>query len=179
MTSYIAFLRAINVGGHNVKMDVLRALFEELAYTGVETYIASGNVVFDAHSGATRKLESRISEHLHQALGYEVACFIRTRAELAGIISYQAFSAAIMDRAGAFSVALLAGPLSKDAKQALDSLKTEVDDFVVHGREVYWLCKTRQSESKFSNKVFEKSLGVKTTFRGIRTLQRLVAKYPV
>ena len=43
MTRYIAFLRAINVGGHTVKMDQLRALFEELGLSNVETFIASGN----------------------------------------------------------------------------------------------------------------------------------------
>jgi len=46
MTRYIAFLRAINVGGHTVKMDTLRALFESLGFLNVETFIASGNVLF-------------------------------------------------------------------------------------------------------------------------------------
>ena len=48
MTTYIAFLRGINVGAHNrMKMDELRALFESLDYDDVETYIQSGNVVFE------------------------------------------------------------------------------------------------------------------------------------
>ena len=48
MTKYIAFLRAINVGGHTVKMDRLRGLFESLGVLNVETFIASGNVIFEA-----------------------------------------------------------------------------------------------------------------------------------
>ena len=48
MTRYIAFLRAINVGGHTVKMAELKRLFEALGFTNVETFIASGNVIFDS-----------------------------------------------------------------------------------------------------------------------------------
>jgi uncharacterized protein (DUF1697 family) len=46
MPKYVAFLRAINVGGHTVKMDHLRRLFEALGFTNVETFIASSDVVF-------------------------------------------------------------------------------------------------------------------------------------
>ncbi len=48
MTKYIAFLRAINIGGHNVKMDVLRQLFESLEFSNVKTFIASGNIIFES-----------------------------------------------------------------------------------------------------------------------------------
>ena len=50
----VAFLRAINVGGHNVKMDRLRELFEALGLSNVETFIASGNVIFDSRPGTHR-----------------------------------------------------------------------------------------------------------------------------
>ena len=66
----IAFLRAINVGGHTVKMDRLRTLFEELGYANVATYIASGNVIFEMPRMSTQTLEAQIEHHLQQALGY-------------------------------------------------------------------------------------------------------------
>jgi uncharacterized protein (DUF1697 family) len=50
MTHYVALLRGINVGGHVVRMDRLRALFAEAGLSGVQTFIASGNVLFSAHS---------------------------------------------------------------------------------------------------------------------------------
>ena len=56
------------------------------------------------------------------------------------------------------------------------ALKTEIDDFHVHGREVYWLCKTKQSDSKFSNTRFEKILNARATWRNINTVVRLAAK---
>ena len=57
------------------------------------------------------------------------------------------------------------------------ALKSDVDDFHVHGREIYWLCKVRQSESKVSNTLFEKRVKVRSTFRNVNTVARLVAKY--
>jgi uncharacterized protein (DUF1697 family) len=76
MSRCIAFLRAINVGGHTAKMDDLRQLFQSLGFSGVETFLASGNVVFEATSRNTKALEKKIEKKLQEALGYEVATFI-------------------------------------------------------------------------------------------------------
>ncbi len=84
MTRTIAFLRAINVGGHTVKMDVLRRHFELLGYTDVETFIASGNVIFTAPSHNAQMLEMTIENKLREALGYEVATFLRTEGKWRG-----------------------------------------------------------------------------------------------
>ncbi len=56
---YVAFLRAVNVGGRLVKMDVLRGIFEKLGLTEVSTFIASGNVIFES-DGAPDDLEAAI-----------------------------------------------------------------------------------------------------------------------
>ena len=179
MKKYIAFLRAINVGGHNVKMDELRTLFEDLGLLNVETFIASGNVIFESKTGNIKTLENKIEDHLQKSLGYEVATFIRTDAEVAEIAVYKAFSENLIKTSKAYIVGFLAEPLSKEAAKKLMNLKTEIDDFHTNGKEVYWLCKLKQSDSKFNNNAFEKSLGVKATFRNINTIQRLSAKYPV
>ena len=82
MQPYVALLRGINVGGHRVTMERLRELFVELGFASVETFIASGNVFFQTPETDTLTLETRIEAHLKQALGYEVATFFRTPAEL-------------------------------------------------------------------------------------------------
>lgn len=69
MSRFIAFLRAINVGGHTVKMNDLRQLFEFLGFSGVETFIASGNVVFETASRNARALERKIEKKLGEVLG--------------------------------------------------------------------------------------------------------------
>ena len=60
MTKFIAFLRAINVGGRNVKMDALRQIFVEMGFAHVETFIASGNVIFDTDVVGRKALEQQI-----------------------------------------------------------------------------------------------------------------------
>src|ERR1041385_3864079 len=98
MPRYIAFLRAINVGGHNtVTMDFLRHFFESLGFAHVETFIASGNIVFETASKNAQALERKIESGLRAALGYEVVAFVRTGAELAAIASYKPFSPAHLD----------------------------------------------------------------------------------
>lgn len=177
MPRYVAFLRAINVGGHTVKMDELRRLFEDFGLARVETFIASGNVIFESRRTAT-KLAGEIESGLRQALGYEVATFLRTVAEVAAVAGHEPFDASRMAAAAALNVGFLAAPLMREAERRLMGFKTDVDDFHAHGREVYWLCRKRQSESTFSNVAMEKALGVRATFRGINTVRRLAAKYP-
>lgn len=176
MNRMIAFLRAINVGGHNVKMEQLRLLFEEMGFSAVETFIASGNVIFDAASQDTTTLAKQIETRLHEALGYEVATFLRTPAELGQIARYPAFPAAELEAAGALNIAFLAHPPQPENIQKLMTLKTDIDDFHLHERELYWLCRTKQSDSTFSNLVLEKTLRQKATLRGYNTVRKLAEK---
>jgi uncharacterized protein (DUF1697 family) len=176
MPRLIAFLRAINVGGHTVTMAALRAHFEALGFDEVETFIASGNVIFASRSKDHAALERKIEERLRQRLGYDVATFIRTESEVAAIARYRPFEASRLHAAVALNIGFLAAPLSAEAKRALIALKTDNDDFHTHGRELYWLCKKKQSESTISNAVFERTLKVRATFRGVKTIERLAAK---
>ena len=177
MPGYVAFLRAINVGGHTVKMDFLRHLFEALDFSNVETFIASGNVLFETGSKNAPVLERKIENSLREALGYEVAIFIRTRAELAAIAGYKPFGRSDLDAAVALNIAFLANKPDADSKQKLMALRTDIDDFHIHEREIYWLCRKRQSDSRISNAVLEKTLGQKSTLRGANTVKKMAAKY--
>lgn len=177
MPRLIAFLRAINVGGRNVTMKDLCGLFSGLGLREVESFIASGNLLFSSGSRDLRGLERRIEACLHSSLGYEVRTFVRTDAEVAAIAHYRPFSAARLRSAAAFNVGFLAEPLGPEGTRTLMGLKTSIDDFQVHGREVYWLCRGRQGESTFSNAVFERALKIAATFRGMNTISRLTAKY--
>lgn len=177
MPKYFAFLRAINVGGRTAKMDHLRELFESLGFTNVETFIASGNVIFETRSKDAGALEKLIERKLKDTLGFEVITFLRSDSELADIANYKPFPTPQMESAAALNVAFLSAPLDDREKKLLSSLKTDIDDFHTHGREVYWLCRRKQSESKFSNTVFEKTLSRRATFRGINTVRKMAEKY--
>jgi uncharacterized protein (DUF1697 family) len=178
MPKYFAFLRAINVGGHTVKMDYLRSLFAGLGFSNVETFIASGNVIFDSSSKSSSSLEKKIETTLEKALGYEVLTFVRSVKELAEIAAYQPFALADMNAAGhTVYVGFMADSPSETSKQKLLSLATEVDEFHLNGCEVYWLCRTKFSETTISGAVLEKTLVLPATLRNSNTIRRLAAKY--
>src|SRR5882757_6904426 len=140
MPHYIAFLRGINLGKRRPEMAELRRLFEQLKFTGVATFIASGNVIFASKTADSRKLEKQIQDHLKKSLGYEVDTFIRTRAEVAAVAAFRPFPKADLEHpdytvyVGFFWEALNAG----QARQFL-ACRTDVDELCIEGREYYWL----------------------------------------
>jgi len=175
MPRYFAFLRAINVGGHHlVKMEALRAHFEDLGFVAVETFIASGNVIFQAKSAKSAELEGKIERHLERVLGHTVAAFLRTESELAAIHTHAVDG---LEGAPVPNIGFLAAPIGALARAALMALQTPTDEFHLHGREMYWLCRTRQSESPVTIARLERAIEAKVTFRGAGTVARLAAKY--
>ena len=169
MTRFAAFLRAINVGGRTAKKEDLRATFERLGFANVETFIASGNVIFE--TGSKAGLEKKIEAALEETLGYEVATFVRTLAEVAKVAATSPFEGEDESR---LFVGFTSG---KAAAASLAPLVSADHDFRIDGREVYWLCRIPMSESKVTNGTIEKKLGMPVTFRNRNTIQRIVDKW--
>ncbi len=177
MPQYIAFLRGINVGGHRVKMDRLREVFEELGLTSVSTFIASGNVIFSSDSGDAPALTDQIEQHLAQNLGYEVATFLRSPSQLHAIAEFESPNAADEESAGSVYVMLLREPASEALRAILNELNSETDQFHFSECEVYWSVQGKVSESPlFGTRLERATRGVSTTMRNINTLRRLAAK---
>ena len=172
MSRYVALLRAINVGGRVVKMDRLRSIVEGMGFERVATFIASGNVLFDADETDTAALEQRLEREFHSSLGYEVATFIRTPSELKKIATHKAFKDAGSE-ASTYVMFLRAAP-SADVKRKLVGLSTDSDAVHVNGRELYWLRRLRSDDSRFYGGLLEKTAGMPGTMRNITTVHRLV-----
>jgi uncharacterized protein (DUF1697 family) len=175
MPRYVALLRGINLGGHTVKMDRLKKLFEELGFKKVETFIASGNVIFESASKNSAALENKISVHLEKSLGFPATTFLRTDEELAAVLEHEA--CAVLG-ARALYIGFLIEELSKESHAKLMAHSTKSDQFHVKGRQVYWVCGTQMSESPFFRTGIEKAAGVKATVRNVTTVAKLVDKYP-
>jgi uncharacterized protein (DUF1697 family) len=170
----IAFLRAINVGGHIVKMDHLRTLFEGLGFKNVETFIASGNVIFEHSASGLPALEQKIEKALQKDLGYEVITFLRTPAQVAAIAKLELFPSFAAEDT------LYIGFLKSEPRAALKTkiagLTTATDAFEIHGSEVYWW-RRKESEGKYSGGGIEKTLALSLTMRNVTTVRKLAAKY--
>src|SRR5580693_301476 len=86
MTTYVAMLRGINVGGHaKVAMADLRSTFQDLGYGEVQTYIQSGNVVFGA-SGSAAKVQSAIEAGLEARFGLGIKVVLRSSAQVRTVL---------------------------------------------------------------------------------------------
>jgi uncharacterized protein (DUF1697 family) len=173
MTRCVAFLRAVNVGGRTVRMEALRAAFESLALERVETFIASGNVIFDSRARDLSALERRIEAQLHTAFGFEIDTFVRPLGEIARLAAHPAFDAAAPTQV----VGFLHRTPTPQALHTVAGMSTEVDRLMFDGRELLWLSQNKQSEATFSNAAFERALAMRTTFRSVSTLRKLVAKH--
>jgi len=177
MPRYVALLRGINVGGHRVKMDRLRALFEELGCENVQTFIASGNVMFSTESTNAEELEREIEGHLAERLGYDVATFLRSPTELSAVAAFRPGTEEEDGPESSVYVIFLKAPTDDDLEATFSQLTTATDEFVFSGREIYWLLQGKLSESAlFAGDLTKATRGIHNTMRNMTTLRRLVAK---
>ena len=144
MQRYVAFLRAINVGNRRVQMSVLRTLFEQMGFGEVETFIASGNVLFSSQKSVS---ESKIASHLEASLGYEVDTFVRTAEEVISVGKTQPFPEEGQENI-TVHIGFLHQPLTSEIAERFAAIHTPDDEFRIVGREYYYLCRTRVSDSK-------------------------------
>jgi uncharacterized protein (DUF1697 family) len=177
MQRYIAFLRGINLGRRRLPMSRLKALFEELDFHDVETFIASGNVLFSTKTTDPGRLETRIAGHLENSLGYAVDTFVRTPDQVAEMAR-----ATVFPEDGKSGITLHVGLFQQELPPAiarkLAAVRTDVDEFRIVGRELYWLCRVRSSDSKVWTLPELKALRLPTlTMRNITSLRKLVAKH--
>ena len=166
-------------------MARLRAILADLPGTplrDVETFIASGNVVFTAAPKDTRDasavaaLERRIERQLEDALGWEVATFVRSVDALVALARATPFDGVADGHT--LSVGFMHAPLAPDAQARLLALGDARNAFAVDGADVWWWTKGRLSESGIEPRRLERALGARPiTVRNVTTVRRLATKY--
>ena len=177
MQRYIAFLRGINLGKRRFPMSQLKGLFEELGFDHVETFIASGNVLFSTKTRNRNQLESQIAGRLERSLRYRVDTFVRTVEEVAAIGRAKVF--AEDGHAGiTIHVGFLQKELAPEVARKFAAVRTKEDEFRVNGREYYWLCRVRTSDSKVWTLSEMKALRLPTSsMRNMTSIRKLIAKH--
>jgi uncharacterized protein (DUF1697 family) len=179
MARYVAFLRGMNVGGHRITMERLRGHLLELGFADVATFLASGNVAFEAPAADPREIERRIEAHLHRALGYEVDTFLRTPTELAEILALQPFPPDDVQAPGhAVHIGFLRDAVSEEAAARVASFSTHRDVLRVHGRELFWLCRGRMTDTEVDWVTLGREVPMRYTVRKSTTVQKIAVRYP-
>lgn len=170
---WVALLRGINVGGKNrLPMADLSAMFVEAGCERVETYIQSGNVVFDATRELADGIPTRITEAIRLGFGYDVAVITRSGSEIANVVASNPFLGDTLDPTK-LHVAFLADTPEMVSIAHLDAERSPPDQFSVHGREVYLHYSDGAGRSKLTLDYFKRTLQVTATMRNWRTVLKL------
>jgi uncharacterized protein (DUF1697 family) len=169
----------MNLGKRRLAMSRLKVLFEKLGFANVATFIASGNVIFEAKTADAAKLERQIEQHLKRALGYEVDTFVRSDAELAAIIALDPFPKLSKEGAN-LHVAFLKEPMTREILKKFTACGNDDDAFAAKGREYYWLRRGRMTDSKIWESPALKALKIpEGTMRNMTTVRKLAEKHGI
>jgi uncharacterized protein (DUF1697 family) len=176
MTSFIALLRGVNVGGHaKVAMSDLRGLLEDLGFGDVRTLLQSGNAVFSSDTRASAKLEAQLEKAAEARLGLRPDFFVRSADEWGKIIAENPFGdEARRDPSHVLMMALKSAP-DASAVAALQAAVAGPEIIRGHGRELYVTYPAGIGRSKLTSAVIEKKLGTRGTARNWNTVLKLDA----
>jgi len=173
MSTHVALLRAINVGGRNsLPMKTLVALFEALGCGNVRTYIQSGNVVFEASDALARRVPKAIHAAIEKQCGFSVPVVTRSHAELAKVARGHFFAKRAKDTK-ALHVAFLADIPSAERIALLDPKRSPPDELKVVGRDIHLLLPNGVGSSKLTNVYLDAKLATVSTIRNFATIQTL------
>ena len=173
---YISLLRGINVSGKNpIKMDDLRDLYVSLGFDGVETYIQSGNVVFDHDTFGTAELQKRIETAISKRFGFDVTVMVRTHPELAALIDKSPFeNGQAIENSKLYHITFLEGqPVQADIDALLQYAVMD-EELYLGERAVYLFCPQSYGRTKLSNSFLESKLKMRATTRNWKTLLTLL-----
>jgi uncharacterized protein (DUF1697 family) len=174
VTTYIALLRGINVGGQKrVAMQDLRELLTSLGHGDVATYLQSGNAVFTSRRGDGARLAAEIEEQIAIRLNLDVPVMVRTRDDVARVVAANPLPEATSQPAQ-LHVAFLAANPKPDGFSTLEPSQFPDEDIRLGDGVLYIWYRNGVGRSKLTNDVLERRLGVATTLRNWNTVTKLV-----
>jgi uncharacterized protein (DUF1697 family) len=173
MPTYIALLRGINVGGKNIlKMERLRELCKKLGFRNVQTYLQSGNVVFEADA-PTNTCRQALEKKLAGQTTLPVSVVVRTATDLKRVLERNPFLGVKGVDRTRLAVAFLSAAPSKDALKKLGAMDFGPDRFSAAGKHIFLHCPTGFARTKLSNNTLERVLSVRATTRNWNTVVTL------
>jgi len=178
MTIYVALLRGINLGTKNrIKMADLKRAFEAIGLSRVQTFIQSGNILFESNKDE-ENLRKIIEHKLEAVFDFSVPVVLRTSTELKQLIKNCPFSEEEIKEAEETSkleslyVGLLIQPTYQEGIEHLNAYISQNEKFSINGRDVYLLFRNSIRNSKLANNLHK--LNVLLTIRNWKTINKLV-----
>jgi uncharacterized protein (DUF1697 family) len=170
MPNYISLLRGINVSGHKkIVMADLKALYEELGFTNVQTYIQSGNVVFNSKETNTKELEQLLFNAMKAHYGFDVPHLILTAAEIEEALANNPFQ----DIEKMYFTFLSEIPTAENLA-LLKAFNFENEFYEINGKLIYSHYPNGAGKAKLNNNFFEKKLRISATTRNLRTTKKIL-----
>lgn len=176
MGTFISILRGINVSGQRkILMADLKALYEDLKFDNIVSYIQSGNVIFNfngkrSHDDLVRRIEEAIFQKYH----FEVPVILRTLEEMQSLFSVNPFLKESDINIEKLHVTFLAQKPDSERLEKIKESNYPPDRFFIVDREVFLHCPDRYGETKLSNRFFESKLKVSATTRNWKTIGKLI-----
>jgi uncharacterized protein (DUF1697 family) len=176
MASYVALLRAVNVGGRSqVAMSDLRHLLTKLGFEDVQSLLQSGNLVFKTNAEMGAKLEAVLEDETQKGLGLKTAFFVRNAREMDAVIASNPFPAeATRDPSHLLAVFLKDAPKG-NAVEALRAAIKGPELVEARGKHAYIVYPAGIGRSRVTNTVIEAKLGTQGTGRNWNTVLKLAA----
>ena len=175
-STYIALLRGINVSGKNsIRMPALQDSMARLGFHNVQTYLQSGNIVFQGSPTDENSLATAIVTEISKDFGHDVPVLVLSAPTLASIAKANPLRLKAGDDEALFHCTFLFQPVATTAFQALQLPATAGEHAVLHENTVLLHCPQGYGRTKLNNSYFERALGVTATTRNWRTVLALQA----
>jgi uncharacterized protein (DUF1697 family) len=174
MSTFISMLRGINVSGQKrITMADLKSLYGSLHFANVETYVQSGNVVFDSSGQNAAALAYSIETQIEKTFGFAVPVFIRDADDLQRIIDSNPFLNERPEDPAKLHVTFLYRSPSAAGLGNLVIPPGETAEFAAGDREIFLFCPNGYGRTKLSNSFFERRLDMPATTRNWKTVLAL------
>jgi uncharacterized protein (DUF1697 family) len=173
--TYIALLRAINVGGRSlISMPDLRTLFGSLGFSEVKTYIQTGNVIFNADKKPPTNLAEQIEKALKKKFKFGTTVFVLTVAELKKAAENNPLEPEKLDKQQHCHLVFLSSSPKADKQKSLMEMAGREYRFRINGKVFYYAYDRKDAGSRRRNIPFEKTLGVTATARTWKVVEKLI-----
>jgi uncharacterized protein (DUF1697 family) len=170
---YVALFRGVNLAGSNkLPMKELAVIFTESGCSDVQTYIQSGNVVFNAPAKIAAQAPVAVSRKIRDRFGFEVPIVMRNVEEIGAVLLANPFLAQGAAE-NTLHVSFLADLPTPSNVQQLDPNRSAGDAFAVLGREIYLHLPNGMARTKLTSQYFDSRLKTIGTVRNWRTVQQL------